>query len=93
MAILLETTVMGITIPDAYYKITEVKFSESGEKTDAWEKIYNIQYIMNSYTNSTKEFDINQSVVSTTGTEAEITIANGYNFIKTLPFYSEAKDA
>ena len=77
MAFIKETTLKGILIPSAYYKITSTKTDEAWE--DELGKIYTVTVFVNSYTNDTKEFDIEQrNYYLEWFREAELSLTNIY---------------
>jgi hypothetical protein len=94
MALEMAIVYKGIPLPDAYYKITDVNYNDSGSRNEVGEKLYNVYYTVNSYTNPTKEYGMDQVVYNNLqAIEADISIADGYTYLKTLPFFATAHDA
>ena len=80
MALSLQTTYKGFDINE-YIKITSFTTIE-GEKKDGV-KTYNVVVTVNKYTDSTKEYDIEQTMYHFSGLfEADLTLANFYVLLK-----------
>jgi len=93
MALIMSTVYKGITLPDAYYKITGIDYNDSWTRNEEWVKLYNVVYTVNSYTTPSKEYDMDQVVYTCQAIEADISITDGYTYLKTLPFFATAIDA
>jgi len=78
MAITKSKTYKGINIPEAYYKITSLTIIEDWTD-EAW-KLYKATANINSYTNNTKEYDIDQKTYVIKGLkENELTYKKIYS--------------
>ena len=91
MSLQIETTYKGIVIPKAVAKITHVSIIETSDTLE-W-KLYKCFVQVNTYTDSTKEFDINQHTYEFDKiTEAQFTLTACYEWLKTLPEFLWALD-
>jgi len=85
-------TYKGINLPKAYAKVTHVSIVESTPAED-WSKLYKAFLQVNTYTDSTCEFDIEQRTYELDWlTEEQFTLAWCYEGLKVLPDFEWATD-
>jgi len=91
MSLQIETTFKGLNIPAAYSKITTVIITEETNNSEI--KTYKTDITVNTYTDNTKEFDIEQRTYSFEWiTEEQFTLPASYEALKTLPDFEWAID-
>jgi len=92
MALKIATTYKGINLPAAYCKVTHVALVESTPAED-WSKLYKAFLQVNTYTDSTCEFDIDQRTYELDWlTEEQFTLAWCYEGLKAFPELENAID-
>jgi len=93
MALNLKNTVYKwLALPNAYAKVTHVALVESTPAED-WSKLYKAFLQVNTYTDSTCEFDIYQRTYELDWlTEDQFTLAWCYEGLKTFPEFSDSVD-
>lgn len=90
MSLQKEINYKGFTTP-ACYKITWISITEQ-EKID-WVKTYKALLLINSYTDLTKEYDIEQVNVPLTWLyEVELNLPTYYSKLKELEVYKDSLD-
>lgn len=90
MSLQLSTIYKGLSLENATYKIACLSYTEK-EIID-WVKVYNLILQVNSYTDTTKQYDIEQKTYIFESNLEWLTLTNGYNLLKTLLEFETAID-
>jgi hypothetical protein len=87
MAITKETTILGLTAPNAYYNIQEATTEKQEDGT------YIVDLLVNEYTDSSKENHVSQVEYDFDGVaEADLTYPNFYALLKGLEVFANSTD-
>lgn len=87
MALTKSTTVLGLTVPNAYYNIQGVTITKVGSG------VYDVTLLVNEYTDSTKANHIQQTGYTFNNVaEADLNYAYYYGQLKTLEEFTTATD-
>ena len=92
MALTKPTTFRGLSVPNGYYKIQEVKTQEA-TSDEQGNKIYSVSLMIGFYADETKENLLEQTEVKIQGfNEADLNYTNYYLKIKELEEFKQATD-
>jgi len=88
-----DKTFKWLALPNAYAKVTHVALVESTPAED-WSKLYKAFLQVNTYTDSTCEFDIYQRTYEINNvTEDNFSLTACYEALKLLPWFENAVNA